>query len=1268
MKHMVRGFVCLAFAAGVAFAASADFYVDGASTTPESPYDLPEKAAKTIADALAAAKDAIVAGDASAVIHIANGTYDETGFVLDGPIAIVGASRDGVIINDNVPASRAFTISHEGAVVRDLTIQGLGYGQDKKGGNGGHVNMSNGLVENCVIKDGRASHATSKGNGGNIYMSGGRVLRCLVTGGMCGYGGWPGTGMVSYGNAVYATGGTIDSCFFKDNSATASDNTYTYYGVYLNGAVSLLNSTITGGIKAYGNTGLGVYVASSSATVANCVFYKNGDNSALQNFGDKNLNRFFNCASSVAGSSGTGWQVVTDDDFVNTRTGSDLHPVVTSKLVDTGDTTKRPEGCATLDLDGNDRVSGTAVDIGCWELDQSAFNCGGYLPKYEALVGSGVEFIAKVVGPATSTLLEWDFGNGVTATTTDLIYTYAYPAGGLFTVRLRASPDGGTIWTDWKDVASNIAVAPSEIWVEETSENPTFPYSTRETAARNLDVVFAMLTNSISSGKPCVNGVKVRVCPGTYQASGMYLPVAMSVVGETDDPADVNIVDDVVGKRAFTLSHADAVVKNLTISGNGIRVNGSSGGHVNMSAGLVENCVIKDGRASPSLGYGNGGNIAMSGGKLVRCLVTGGKCNWGGWNGTSISYGMAIYATGGTIDSCFFKDNKVDDNNSRSYYGVHLNGAVKLINCTITGGSSFREKKGVGVYVGNSSATVVNCVIYGNGDNSAAQNFGDTNLGRFFYCASAVAGSSGTEWKVLTDVDFADFAGGDLRPKSGSQLVDHGTSDTQYRPEDCTTLDLDGNDRISGKEIDIGCWELDQSQLTVSGYLDYYGLLEASNATFHAFAVGTATDLVFRWDFGNGKQADTRNDDYAYAYPTSGLFTVKLAASPDGGTTWTDWYVFPRTVVVAPAVMFVDPACETPTYPYKTPATAATTLTAALVALTNNLSENATSVNGVEVRIAKGSTLSETGMKLASAVAVIGETEDPNDVEIVDQVSGKRAFTLTHEGARIANLKVSGSGMSTIQSSGGHVWMSAGVVENCIVAGGKIGRCGTDGYSFGGNVSMSGGRMVRCQVLNGQIGYDGHYFRVSKGAGIYANGGIIDTCLVKGNAAMYNSRCGGIYLEGSSTAVNCTVIGNTPGAYDDNVTAGVYAGSGSATIANSVFYGNGDNSGAANFGNANLDRFQYCASSVTNESCATWRVMDATAFKDYAKYLEGGELKYLSPVAGGVLQNGGCTAADYLSMGGSAEKDLLGRVRISGKYLDIGCIEKPDTGLLLMVR
>ena len=1262
MKHMVRGFVCLAFAAGMSFAALADFFVDGASTTPESPYGSPEKAATTIADALAAAKDAIVAGDASAVIHIANGTYDETGFVLDGPIAIVGASRDGVIINDDVVGNRAFTLSHADAVVRNLTVRGPGLRLD--GGNGGHVHMSSGLVENCVIDGGRASPSGSYGNGGNIYMSGGKLFRCLVTDGKCSWGAWKQA--QSYGMAVYATGGTIDSCFFKDNKDTESGKVYNYGGVYLKGAVSLLNSTITGGTKSYDNKGLGVLVGSASATVANCVIYKNGDNSALQNFGDMNLNRFFNCASSVAGSSGTGWQVVTDDDFVNTRTGSDLHPVVTSKLVDTGDTTKRPEGCATLDLDGNDRVSGTAVDIGCWELDQSAFNCGGYLPKYEALVGSGVEFIAKVVGPATSTLLEWDFGNGVTATTTDLIYTYAYPAGGLFTVKLRASPDGGTTWTDWKDVASNIAVAPSEIWVEETSEKPTFPYSTRETAARNLDVVFAMLTNSISGGKPCVNGVKVRVCPGTYQASGMYLPVAMSVVGETDNPADVNIVDDVVGKRAFTLSHADAVVKNLTISGNGIRTNGSSGGHVNMSAGLVENCVIKDGRASPSSGYGTGGNIAMSGGKLVRCLVTGGKSNWGGWYNAN-NYGMAIYATGGTIDSCFFKDNKVDDNNSNAKYGVYLNGAVKLINCTVTGGSSYRDKKGVGVYVASSSATVVNCVIYGNGDNSAAQNFGDTNLGRFFYCASAVAGSSGTEWKVLTNEDFADFAGGDLRPKSGSQLVDHGTSDTQYRPADCTTLDLDGNDRISGKEIDIGCWELDQSQLSVSGYPLAYAALENEAITFHASAVGTVSDLVFRWDYDNGTVEDTREEDHVYRYPASGMFTPKLAASPDGGTTWTDWYVLPRTVVVAPAVMFVDPACETPTYPYKTPATASTTLTAALAALTNNLSENATSVNGAEVRIAKGSTLSETGFRINSAVTVCGETDDPKDVEIVDQVSGKRAFSLLHEGARVANLTISGVGLqSNDGGEGGHVWMSAGCVENCIIRDGTVGYGGTKG----GNVLMSGGRLVRCQILDGKASPEAHKTPASYGGGVYASGGTIDTCLVANNQAMFYSKCGGIYVAGAATVLNCTLIGNQPPPKSaaDETSAGIWVASSDATVANCVFYDNGDGSAYANFGTANLDRFQYCASSVTNESCATWRVMDATAFKDYANYLEGGELKYLSPVAGGVLQNGGCTAADYLNMGGSAEKDLLGRVRISGKYLDIGCIEKPTLGLMLMVR
>lgn len=820
-----------------AFAAQADtwnFYVDAASASPTSPYDTAATASTTIADALAAAKAKIAADGGDAIVHVASGTYTETGFELDAPIVIEGADRDGVEIEDNVAGSRAFTLSHADAAVKNLTISGNGY--KTNGGEGGHVRMTAGLVVGCVIKDGRAGASKGYGNGGNVWMSGGRLERCLVTGGMANWDGWSLT--ESCGMGLYASGGVIDSCWFKDNKTNNSDG-HNSATVYLNGAATMVNCTVTGGwARNYNSKGAGIHINNAAATVVNCVAYGNYvgkgtiSSTAAANFGSANLGRYFYCAAAFPNASCATWSVLTDQDFVNYRsfTGNteadlrsyfnsaeyaafDWHPRLASPTVDSGttDTAYRPADSATLDLVGNARVAGVSIDLGCWEYDQSQFACDGNLSSYGVLENTAITFNGIAVGPASDTVFRWNYGNGVTEDTRETAHTYAYPAAGCFTVRLAASPDGGTTWTDWYTVPTSVAVAPAQMFVDSNCATPAFPYKTRSTAANTLAAAVGALTNNVSENKTVIGGVDIVILKGSQSNdTGIFLATAVTIRGETGNPADAEIVDNVPGFRAFTLSHSEATVKDLTISGSGLKTHNGCGGHVWMSAGLVANCVIKDGNAAPAQGkLGRGGNVWMSGGRLERSLVTGGKCSSGAWPGSNASSnGMALYASGGVIDSCFFKDNKVDDNNSDSHGGVYLDGAAILLNCTVTGGSSFRDKVGVGVRVNNANAKVVNCVFYGNGDNSASANFGTGNLNRYFYCGSSETNASCATWTVLTDGDFVDAAAGNLHQKKGSAIIDAGTTDIAYRPAGSVALDLDGNERVLNRTIDLGCWEV----------------------------------------------------------------------------------------------------------------------------------------------------------------------------------------------------------------------------------------------------------------------------------------------------------------------------------------------------------------------------------------------------------------------------------------------------------------------------
>ena len=161
--------------------------------------------------------------------------------------------------------------------------------------------------------------------------------------------------------------------------------------------------------------------------------------------------------------------------------------------------------------------------------------------------------------------------------------------------------------------------------------------------------------------------------------------------------------------------------------------------------------------------------------------------------------------TGGVIENCLLR------NNNAGRGAICMNGPCQAVNCTVVANVPLKlsNQGGIGgIYVMNDSATVVNCVVYDNGGTALAE-WGNTRDARFYSCAfaesAAFTGANSTV-KDLTDAAFKNYASGDYRPKREGALVNSGTNDL-YSSYATSATDLDGNERISGKIIDIGCWE-----------------------------------------------------------------------------------------------------------------------------------------------------------------------------------------------------------------------------------------------------------------------------------------------------------------------------------------------------------------------------------------------------------------------------------------------------------------------------
>jgi hypothetical protein len=200
-------------------------------------------------------------------------------------------------------------------------------------------------------------------------------------------------------------------------------------------------------------------------------------------------------------------------------------------------------------------------------------------------------------------------------------------------------------------------------------------------------------------------------------------------------------------------------------------------------------------------------------------------------------------------------------------------------------------------------------------------------------------------------------------------------------------------------------------------------------------------------------------------------------------------------------------------YPFATPATAATTIASAIEA----------AADGCIIHVLPDTYTQTSSFTIDKAITLVSTTTNAADVILKNTANGERVATVSHEGAELAGVTLTGGSASKL---GAALTLTAGLVRDCTMTGNGIGGCrDSDGRS--GMVCMSGGRLIRCRL----VGNDGGIaWNADCAGGVNASGGVIDTCLVAANRVNYwggkYTAALGVKLKGDAKAINCTIVGN----------------------------------------------------------------------------------------------------------------------------------------------
>lgn len=649
-----------------------------------------------------------------------------------------------------------------------------------------------GTIQNSVIED----NATTNNAGGGVHLfNGGCMYNCIVRNN---------TGQDTGGVRMSGSpAGTMANCLIVGNNANG-----TIGGVSLESGIHYVyNNTIVNNnqVSSSNTSRCGVRLnVNSNLVFANNVVWGNKANGEVQAdqmeihatyASDRAATYFLNNAV-VHASVGTNTIALSSADpgFADAANG-DYTLLETSSLVDAGENTKAQ---GIEDLAANTRISGTTVDIGCYEY------------QYPVLADNYVH-------------PDEDLQEAIDATSAGTtVYVQAGTYYGNFTMKEGVNVSGGwnedfTAQTDFSTIldANNSGRV--------VTQSAAF---TNNTVWENLTIQHGNVTGAGGGVTLCKNGklnhcvVRNNTC--TAQGGGVYCD---------DGNAGVIIDDCVISGNSANQGGGARIrgtIQNSTIEDNTIT---DSGGGIYLQSATAINCIVRNNTAVSA------GGIRAYGGLVENCVIENNTTTTSNTGGVMLQVGAAMY-------NSIVRDNISGENTGGVRMTYNSDKSCTLANCLIVGNNAAQKIGGLALEGGphfvfgntivcnnqnlttnpdwcgvrlnvGGSLQFINNIVWGNKANGAVQASQIYVLASYAAQANNFVNnalvwsgklSDGNDFVVpstifLTEDPFKDAANGDYTPTAGSGLIDSGHGGYFHG-----TTDLAGNTRKQGT-IDRGCYE-----------------------------------------------------------------------------------------------------------------------------------------------------------------------------------------------------------------------------------------------------------------------------------------------------------------------------------------------------------------------------------------------------------------------------------------------------------------------------